>query len=89
MRDASLLAEPREHIVAVGIGNLYDSTGVGTTVIRPNLLTVKIVGTGTYVCSAVAAAKNGRRWIGIDANSDFCDLATARMEIELGCEGDA
>lgn len=38
-------------------------------------------GSGT---TAVSAAKNGRRWIGIDANSDFCDLATARMEIELG-----
>lgn len=43
-------------------------------------------GSGT---TAVSAAKNGRRWIGIDSNSDFCDLATARMELELGGEDDA
>lgn len=43
-------------------------------------------GSGT---TAVSAAKNGRRWIGIDANKDFSDLATARMEMELGGEVDA
>lgn len=43
-------------------------------------------GSGT---TAVSAAKNGRRWIGIDANSDYCDLATARIEMELGGEDDA
>ncbi len=43
-------------------------------------------GSGT---TAISAAKNGRRWIGIDANRDFCNLATTRMEMELGGEGDA
>ena len=43
-------------------------------------------GSGT---TAVSAAKNGRRWIGIDANRDFCDLAAARMEMELGGENNA
>lgn len=38
-------------------------------------------GSGT---TAVSAAKNGRRWIGIDVNKDFCDLAAARMKMELG-----
>ncbi|OPX85429.1 MAG: Modification methylase PvuII [Pelotomaculum sp. PtaB.Bin104] len=37
-------------------------------------------GSGT---TAVSAARNQRRWIGIDANPDYCDLAAARMEIEL------
>ncbi|MBQ7788507.1 MAG: site-specific DNA-methyltransferase [Clostridia bacterium] len=37
-------------------------------------------GSGT---TAVVAAKNGRRWIGIDANSDYCDLANERMELEV------
>lgn len=40
-------------------------------------------GSGT---TAVSAARNGRRWIGIDLNPDYCELATARMEIELGGE---
>lgn len=40
-------------------------------------------GSGT---TAVSAARNGRRWIGIDLNPDYCELATARMEIELGSE---
>lgn len=44
-------------------------------------------GSGT---TAVSAARNRRRWIGIDANPDYCDLAAARMEIELrGDEDDA
>lgn len=37
-------------------------------------------GSGT---TAISAARNGRRWIGIDANADYCELATARMEIEF------
>lgn len=37
-------------------------------------------GSGT---TAISAARNGRRWIGIDANADYCELATARMEIEI------
>lgn len=37
-------------------------------------------GSGT---TAVTAAKNGRKWIGIDANPDYCDLAAARMQLEL------
>ena len=37
-------------------------------------------GSGT---TAVVAAKNGRRWIGIDANSDYCDLANERMKLEV------
>ena len=36
-------------------------------------------GSGT---TAVVAAKNGRHWIGIDANADFCELAAARMELD-------
>lgn len=42
-------------------------------------------GSGT---TAVSAARNNRRWIGIDANSDYCDLATARMKSELGGDED-
>lgn len=36
-------------------------------------------GSGT---TAVVAQKNGRRWIGIDANKDYCELARARIETE-------
>lgn len=38
-------------------------------------------GSGT---TAVSAARNGRRWIGIDANAEYNELAEARMKIELG-----
>lgn len=38
-------------------------------------------GSGT---TAISAARNGRRWIGIDANATYNDLAQARMQIELG-----
>jgi len=41
-------------------------------------------GSGT---TAVSAARSGRRWIGIDTNADYCDLAAARMEREI-VEGD-
>ncbi len=37
-------------------------------------------GSGT---TAVVAAKNGRKWIGIDANKTFCELAQARMNLEI------
>lgn len=37
-------------------------------------------GSGT---TAVVAIKNNRRWIGIDANPDYCELATARIKQEL------
>lgn len=37
-------------------------------------------GSGT---TSVVAAKNGRRWIGIDANEDYCELAAARMQLEV------
>lgn len=37
-------------------------------------------GSGT---TAAVAIKNNRRWIGIDANADYCELATARIEQEL------
>lgn len=37
-------------------------------------------GSGT---TAVSAAHNGRRWIGIDANAEYNELAQARMQIEL------
>lgn len=40
-------------------------------------------GSGT---TAIAAAKNNRRWIGIDGNADYCNLARARMDMELGGE---
>lgn len=36
-------------------------------------------GSGT---TAAVASKNNRRWIGIDANSEYCELATARLEQE-------
>ena len=37
-------------------------------------------GSGT---TAVVAIKNNRRWIGIDANPDYCELAAARIKQEL------
>lgn len=37
-------------------------------------------GSGT---TCVVAAKNNRRWIGIDANAQYCELATARMNLEI------
>lgn len=37
-------------------------------------------GSGT---TAVVAAKNNRRWIGIDANKKYCELSGERMKIEL------
>lgn len=37
-------------------------------------------GSGT---TAVVAAKHGRRWIGIDANRDYNELAEARMRLEV------
>jgi len=58
---------------------ILSGTGEGSLVLDP------FSGSGT---TAVSAAKNGRRWIGIDTNNDFSDLATARMEIELGGEVD-
>ena len=36
-------------------------------------------GSGT---TAVVAQKNGRNWIGIDANDDYCELAQARIIAE-------
>lgn len=36
-------------------------------------------GSGT---TAAVAQKNGRRWIGIDTNSDYCELAEARLKAE-------
>jgi len=41
-------------------------------------------GSGT---TSVSAAKHNRRWIGIDANAEYCDLATTRVELEMA--GDA
>lgn len=37
-------------------------------------------GSGT---TAISAARNSRKWIGIDANSDYCELANARMSLEF------
>lgn len=37
-------------------------------------------GSGT---TAVVAAKNNRKWIGVDANQSFCDLARKRMQLEV------
>lgn len=42
-------------------------------------------GSGT---TCVSAVRNGRRWIGIDTNADYIDLAKARMEAELGGDAD-
>lgn len=36
-------------------------------------------GSGT---TAASAAKNNRRWIGIDISEEYCELATARLQIE-------
>ena len=41
-------------------------------------------GSGT---TAAAASKHNRRWIGIDANADYCRLATARLLQEQQQEG--
>lgn len=38
-------------------------------------------GSGT---TAISAARNNRRWIGIDTNVDYCNLAIARMNNEIG-----
>lgn len=38
-------------------------------------------GSGT---TAVVARNNNRRWIGIDANADYCELAQARMNLNGG-----
>ena len=37
-------------------------------------------GSGT---TAVSAHRNNRRWIGIDANPDYCDLSKLRMNLEF------
>ena len=36
-------------------------------------------GSGT---TCVAARNNGRHWIGIDANQDYCEIAQLRMNLE-------
>lgn len=41
-------------------------------------------GSGT---TAASAQKNNRRWIGIDANADYCRLATMRLQQEQNEEG--
>ena len=42
-------------------------------------------GSGT---TALSAARNNRRWLGIDSNAEYSELAKARMEMELGYEND-
>jgi DNA modification methylase len=42
-------------------------------------------GSGT---TCVSAQRNGRRWIGIDANADYIEMAIARMKAENGDEAD-
>ena len=42
-------------------------------------------GSGT---TATVAQKNTRKWIGIDANADYCELAQARIEAEAAAEGE-
>ncbi len=37
-------------------------------------------GSGT---TAVVASANGRRWVGIDMNEDYCELAEERMKLEV------
>lgn len=39
------------------------------------------MGSGTV---AVVAEKLGRRWIGIELNPDYCDIAKRRMETSVG-----
>ena len=42
-------------------------------------------GSGT---TATVAQKNNRKWIGIDANADYCELARARIKAETTVEGE-
>jgi DNA modification methylase len=42
-------------------------------------------GSGT---TAVVAERNNRRWIGIDANADYCEMAEARVRIDTDEEAD-
>lgn len=42
-------------------------------------------GSGT---TATVAQKNNRKWIGIDANADYCELAQARIDAEATVEGE-
>lgn len=42
-------------------------------------------GSGT---TATVAQKNNRKWIGIDANADYCELARARIKAEATVEGE-
>lgn len=58
---------------------ILSGTNEGDVVLDP------FSGSGT---TAISAARNNRRWIGIDANADYCDLAKARMDIELGGDED-
>ncbi|MEK4362061.1 site-specific DNA-methyltransferase [Paenibacillus sp. FSL M8-0212] len=56
---------------------ILSGTKVGDVVLDP------FSGSGT---TAISAERNGRKWIGIDGNADYCELAAARMEIEFGGE---
>ena len=53
---------------------VLSGTNAGDIVLDP------FSGSGTV---AVVAAANGRRWVGIDMNENFCELATERMRVEL------
>lgn len=53
---------------------VLSGTNAGDIVLDP------FSGSGTV---AVVAAANRRRWVGIDMNENFCELATERMKIEL------
>lgn len=52
---------------------ILSGTNEGDIVLDP------FAGSGT---SCLVAQKNNRRWIGIDANNDYCELATLRIERE-------
>ncbi|GHS99212.1 methyltransferase [Synergistales bacterium] len=59
---------------------ILSGTKEGAIVLDP------FAGSGT---TAISATRNQRKWIGIDSNPDYCDLATARMAIEFdGGEND-
>ena len=53
---------------------VLSGTNAGDIVLDP------FSGSGTV---AVVAAANRRRWVGIDMNENFCELATERMRVEL------
>lgn len=53
---------------------ILSGSSIGDIVLDP------FSGTGT---TAISAQRNNRNWIGIDANSDYCDISRERLNIEF------